>query len=100
MWRRIRFEIIERKPRGTSPPRKCCPAANGARRHGERQSRRPARGNRARFIEANRYTGAAVRAERATDSKRRVGIAAQPRLLILLHCEEREAGHAFLRSYG
>jgi hypothetical protein len=48
--RRERSRLTDRahRGRGTSLPRKCCTAANGARRHGERKSEGRARGIRAR----------------------------------------------------
>jgi pimeloyl-ACP methyl ester carboxylesterase len=61
--------------RGTPPLRKCCPAANGARRHDQRKSQGSSR-TRAGTNQGPALTRAACPAKRPTDSERRAGIAA------------------------
>ena len=66
---------------GTSPPRKCCPAANGARHHGQRKSSRSARDVRARAPRGFTFIDAAVPAKRPADFERRTGTTSQQPLL-------------------
>jgi hypothetical protein len=69
------------KASGTSLPRKCCPAANGARHHDERNSQRSACGARAQTAQRFAFNPADIAARR-TAGERRTGIASQQSLLI------------------